>query len=418
VQWEVILADDGYMLAWSTLGGPRFTFMITTAAFQKLQRSDTWRWVTQERFNNDPAEQYVGRGSKTIKLEGIIYAAYNPGGASPGAVTKAVGTQVLQQLRELADAGIPRRLVTGRGQVLGDWVLVGMSEEQEYFLQNGAPQKQVFSLEFRSYGDDASTTNGEVPYDPATGGIATDPSVAAKFQDLIGTLGSDTARLATLLSDPGGLSDADARQAAIDTGTVARNNKISGDDADQLAHLMNIYGLVGKKFLSGLLAVTNIFLNTNRDDIVSVLDTGLPAINTALAGLGVQDKNAAVNAIALLDVAPSNQDRGAYLERQAGQLTAAAGNPALENLGVNFNDQTVPAVDRVSNALAKMGQLQNDNPAGLENALPKAGNPELYGAVAASSTGQFDAERHTLESSGLSGSTPIVTPVGPLQPQG
>ena len=43
---------------------------------------------------------------------------------------------------------------TGYGDVLGNWCLKSLEEEQSAFLQGGIPRKQSFTLEFVRYGDD------------------------------------------------------------------------------------------------------------------------------------------------------------------------------------------------------------------------------------------------------------------------
>lgn len=46
------------------------------------------------------------------------------------------------------------KLVTGYGEVLGDWCLVSVDEEQSHLLAGGIPRKQGFTTEFVSYGND------------------------------------------------------------------------------------------------------------------------------------------------------------------------------------------------------------------------------------------------------------------------
>jgi len=51
-------------------------------------------------------------------------------------------------------AGQALKLVTGYGEVLGDWCLVSVEEEQSDLLAGGIPRKQGFTMEFVSYGND------------------------------------------------------------------------------------------------------------------------------------------------------------------------------------------------------------------------------------------------------------------------
>jgi len=61
-----------------------------------------------------------------------------------GAISSTVRMRDLQALK----------LVTGYGEVLGDWCLVNIEEEQSHLLAGGIPRKQGFNLEFVSYGND------------------------------------------------------------------------------------------------------------------------------------------------------------------------------------------------------------------------------------------------------------------------
>ena len=91
-------------------GSTPFYFNLDTAAFDELKRSSEYRWASQERLNRRPA----------------------------------------QHCRPASTAG----LTTGYGEVLGNWCLKNIEEEQSALLQGGIPRKQGFTLEFVRYGDD------------------------------------------------------------------------------------------------------------------------------------------------------------------------------------------------------------------------------------------------------------------------
>jgi len=139
------MASDGEML---TIGP--FVFRITTAAYESLQRTDNWRWATVERLGKASAEQYIGPGSRELDISGAIYTLYDAGRAI--ASDFVVGTRHPDNLRSLGDMGVPVQVVSGRGQVLGKWVVVSVSETQSTFLVNGSPKKQEFNIKLRAYG--------------------------------------------------------------------------------------------------------------------------------------------------------------------------------------------------------------------------------------------------------------------------
>lgn len=129
--------------------GP-FVFMITTAAYETFDRSDAWRWVELERVGNELALQYIGPGSRTIKLAGVVYTLYDAGAApfNPNAV---VGTEQIAKLRKAADGGTPLQVTDGRGRSLGKWVISDLQQKDSVFFDNGAMKKQEFDLTIKYF---------------------------------------------------------------------------------------------------------------------------------------------------------------------------------------------------------------------------------------------------------------------------
>lgn len=132
-------------------GNAQFKFAIDTAAYQSLQRRTEWRWPAQDRLWNDPARQFTGKGNDEITLEGTILPAFRGG----------IGQ--IKAMRELADAALrdgsgarPLLLVTGYGDVLGEWVITGIEEEQPTIGPSGAPLEQQFRLTLVAYARDAA----------------------------------------------------------------------------------------------------------------------------------------------------------------------------------------------------------------------------------------------------------------------
>lgn len=132
-------------------GQAQFRFAIDTAAYQSLQRRTEWRWPAQDRLWNDPARQFTGKGQDEITLEGVILPAFRG------------GLGQIKALRELADAALrdgsgarPLMLVTGYGDVLGEWVITGLEEEQPVIGPSGAPLEQRFRLSLAAYARDTA----------------------------------------------------------------------------------------------------------------------------------------------------------------------------------------------------------------------------------------------------------------------
>ena len=119
-----------------------YYFNLDTAAFDELRRQASFRWVGQERLRRSVAQQAVGLGEEKITLKGAIFP-HHKGGIKQLNVLRSIGRNLQ-----------PLNLVTGYGEVLGNWCLVSIDEEQSHLLAGGIPRKQGFNLEFVSYGND------------------------------------------------------------------------------------------------------------------------------------------------------------------------------------------------------------------------------------------------------------------------
>ena len=123
-------------------GSTPFYFNLDTAAFDELKRSSEYRWASQERLSRRPAQQAIGMGEERITLSGSIFGGFKG------------GIKQLDTLRSIGAQLQPLGLTTGYGDVLGNWCLKNIEEEQSALLQGGIPRKQGFTLEFVRYGDD------------------------------------------------------------------------------------------------------------------------------------------------------------------------------------------------------------------------------------------------------------------------
>ena len=129
-------------MATTMMGLGSFRFAIDTAAYQTLARSDEYRWESQERLSRHPAMQFIGPGHTTLQLEGIVYPHWKG------------GLGQIDAMRRMAGTGTPLRLVSGYGRIFGLFVIMKVDETQTTFLSNGAPRKQEFTIELKSYGAD------------------------------------------------------------------------------------------------------------------------------------------------------------------------------------------------------------------------------------------------------------------------
>lgn len=119
-----------------------YYFNLDTAAFDQLRRQTRFRWTAQERLSRDSAQQAVGQGEETISIRGAIFPSFKG------------GLGQLQTLRSIGRQLLPLSLTTGYGEVLGNWCLTSIDEDQSNLLAGGIPRKQGFSLEFTRYGED------------------------------------------------------------------------------------------------------------------------------------------------------------------------------------------------------------------------------------------------------------------------
>nr|VFJ68699.1 MAG: hypothetical protein BECKDK2373B_GA0170837_12202 [Candidatus Kentron sp. DK] len=133
----VSASSTRYMMA---LGEYRFS--IDTAAYRSLVRASEYRWRAQTRVGREPAQQYLGPGSESISLDGVIYPSFRG------------GTGQLEAMRAEASKGEALVLVAGTGHVLGRWCILSIEESQDTFLKNGVPRKVAFRLQLTRYGED------------------------------------------------------------------------------------------------------------------------------------------------------------------------------------------------------------------------------------------------------------------------
>ena len=112
-----------------------FLFEIGTLPYQQLSQSWAWRHAKSERFGARPAMQFIGPGDETLRLTGALYAGYIGSYSS------------IERIRDMADAGESYALLTGRHEVLGQFIINGVSLTSEIFTVDGIARKADFTLE-------------------------------------------------------------------------------------------------------------------------------------------------------------------------------------------------------------------------------------------------------------------------------
>jgi hypothetical protein len=113
-----------------------FAFEIGTLPYQELQRKWAWRHAQSDRFGALPAAQFVGPGPESISLTGSLI---------PG---EGIGSYTaLKTLVEMADTGEAYSLVSGVGEVLGDYFIRSIDQTQSLFFVDGMARKSDFTVE-------------------------------------------------------------------------------------------------------------------------------------------------------------------------------------------------------------------------------------------------------------------------------
>jgi phage protein U len=139
--------------------GP-LVFSIRGAAPETVENSTNYRWPTQNRLGRRPALQWVGIGEQNITFSGTIYPTFDPLG--DGSI---VGIRRIDEIRQLADQGLPLDLHDGLGHYYGRWCIRSIKETRSVLFNNSAPRKQDFTIELGRYGEDGDTFEQSILYE-------------------------------------------------------------------------------------------------------------------------------------------------------------------------------------------------------------------------------------------------------------
>ena len=129
-----------------------YRFSLSTAAYQDLTHSTTYRWQAQERLGRQPARQYLGPGEETITLRGVVHPYYKG------------GLGQIDRMRAEAGRGEPLLLSEGTGRILGRWVIRQIEETRRVLDADGAPRRIEFRLDLASYGEDGNQSLQQIVF--------------------------------------------------------------------------------------------------------------------------------------------------------------------------------------------------------------------------------------------------------------
>lgn len=113
----------------------QFVFELGTLAYQDFKRSNDWRHASNSRVGARAGYQFVGVGDDSVSLSGWV---------APGQVGSYAS---IAALRAMGDSGQAFALVSGMGEVFGQYVIKQLDETGTYHDRRGRPGRVEFSLQ-------------------------------------------------------------------------------------------------------------------------------------------------------------------------------------------------------------------------------------------------------------------------------
>lgn len=120
-----------------------YRFSVETAAYERIQRTNTYRWSALERHGRAPAHQFLGPGEESVTFEGTIYPHFKG------------GLQQIEAMRQEADKGEALLLIDSSGIAWGRYCIRRIAETRSQIFGTGHPRKKTFQLELVAYGEDS-----------------------------------------------------------------------------------------------------------------------------------------------------------------------------------------------------------------------------------------------------------------------
>lgn len=111
-----------------------FVFETLGTAFDRIERSSSYRYATGNTVGIRPRMQYLGQDNDSITLPGILYPEITDDHLS------------LDKLREMAATGELYALLDGTGYYYGMCYITEITETRTYLNQDGTARKIEFSI--------------------------------------------------------------------------------------------------------------------------------------------------------------------------------------------------------------------------------------------------------------------------------
>lgn len=111
-----------------------FPFETNTVPFETRARNISPRFEETERFMANNATQFTGV-AEDISISGKVF---------PGVHGKL---SAIKQLREMARSGQKYKLVSGTGEIWGNFIIKKLSENESEFFKDGMARKFDFTLD-------------------------------------------------------------------------------------------------------------------------------------------------------------------------------------------------------------------------------------------------------------------------------
>lgn len=364
---------DGHMLR---LGD--FTFEVGTAAYQRLTRSDDYKWQGQDRLDNVTAEQNTGKAKTAIDLEGVVFPFYQPGGG-----TAYVGVGQIDAMRAEAEKRAPLVLVDGLGNVLGKYVIVTIQEDQEAHLSNGIARKQTFRLALRSYGEDDTGFTDEGDGLVSALDALVEPVKLPTSVDLLPGLPAEINLLAGKDRFAGGIagklfSGGVGLLNSLGVGNIASDvlskfgQDFYGSITDATMSFARDLGMSGNPFKFALEDAGDALKARAWQGVEELFRTSVPGVTGFLGGLGIGDYEAAHSVVSLVRMAAEGDGLpGQFLDTALDGARGILASTALQAaLGVDMGAvNSAPLVDRFPTLVKQFEDGRAANPSAWASAV-------------------------------------------------
>ena len=132
-------------------------FELRTLPLQSTERTLVYRYAEQLPVGAAPQYQYLGPGSNTLTLAGVLYPEITGGPVH------------LDALAALAATGQPAILIDGTGRSHGEWLITRITDTRTHFFADGVAQKIDFTVALTFVADQQPRRDilGGQGYDPA-----------------------------------------------------------------------------------------------------------------------------------------------------------------------------------------------------------------------------------------------------------